>query len=78
MTFISDFESFRIFDDIEHWHEGFIDGLDLKIENFNDLKINPVDHLFVMSFTFGERLRAKVHMEIPSVTVQTLGDLIAS
>jgi len=75
MAFMKDFNDFRIFDDIEHWHGGFIDGLDIPIENYNDLRNEPVDHLFIMSFTFGEQLRRKVNSEISSIKVETIKEI---
>ena len=71
------FEGFRLFDDIAHWHKGFIDGLDVPIENFDNLKANPVDDLFIMSFTFGEKLKAKINKQIPKVNVHTIEEILS-
>ena len=49
----------RLFDDIEHWHNGYIDGSATRIENFNDLINDPVDHLFIMSLSYGDLLKEK-------------------
>lgn len=74
---IGRFEGFRIFDDIAHWHGGYIDGLDQPIENFEDLARDPVDHLFVMSLTFGEVVKQKVLARCPGTQVVTLGDIVS-
>ena len=47
---------FRFFDDTHHWYGRCFDGLDVMIENFDDLKARPVDALFIMSMTFGEKI----------------------
>ena len=68
----------RIFDDIAHWHNGFIDGFDFPIENFDDLLENPVEHLFIMSLTFGEALEAKINDQIPGIKVHRLDQIIST
>lgn len=68
---------FRLFDDIGHWHEGYFDGLDVPIENFNDLVRNPVDHLFIMSLTFGDVVRNKVLAQCPQTRIVVLKDIVA-
>jgi len=49
-------DGFRFFDDTNHWHRRCFDGVDVPIENFNDLKARPVDTLFIMSITFGDKI----------------------
>ena len=71
------YDGFRLFDDIQHWHNGYIDGLDVKIKNFKDLVNDPVDHLVIMSFTFGDVLKKKVEENIPKVNVYTLKEIIS-
>jgi SAM-dependent methyltransferase len=66
----------RLFDDIAHWHHGYIDGLDVPIENFADLIAHPVQDLFVMSLTFGEVVRDKVQAVCPNIRVVTLEELL--
>jgi 2-polyprenyl-3-methyl-5-hydroxy-6-metoxy-1,4-benzoquinol methylase len=71
------YEGFRFFDDTGHWHMSVFDGLDVPIENFGDLKQNPVTDLMVMSLTFGEVIQNKVLKEFRGgINVVTLGDLI--
>ena len=63
---------FRFFDDTEHWHGRYFDGVDIPIENFGNLELNPVDSLFVMSPTFGEVIQSRVlesNISIPSVKI---------
>ena len=59
----------RLFDDIEHWHNGYIDGSVTPIENFNDLINNPVDHLFIMSLSYGDLLKEKVRKKLPNIQI---------
>lgn len=72
------FDGFRLFDDIQHWHNGYIDGLDVKIENYSDLVNDPVDNLVIMSFTFGDALKKKVEKDIPEINVYTLKEIISA
>lgn len=71
------YEGFRFFDDTGHWHMNVFDGVDVPIENFGDLKQNPVTDLMIMSLTFGDVIRNKVLKEFEGrINVVTLGDLI--
>ena len=70
---------FRFFDDTEHWHNKEFDGIDVKIENFSDLKENPVSHMLIMSLTFGETIKSKIINEFgESIKVITLSELIGT
>jgi SAM-dependent methyltransferase len=51
---------FRFFDDTNHWYGRCFDGVDVPIENFNDLKARPVDTLFIMSITFGDKILKRI------------------
>jgi 2-polyprenyl-3-methyl-5-hydroxy-6-metoxy-1,4-benzoquinol methylase len=51
---------FRFFDDTSHWYGRCFDGVDVPIENFNDLKARPVDSLYIMSTTFGDRILDRI------------------
>ena len=67
---------FRFFDDTNHWHNCVFDGVDVRIENFDDLKKKPVTHMIVMSLTFGETIRNKIRRVFADrITVVTLADL---
>ena len=67
----------RLFDDINHWHMGYIDGSNTPIENFDDLLSNPVDHLFIMSLSYGKILRKKVNSYLPDTKVTILEDILS-
>lgn len=67
---------YRLFDDQSHWHNKFIDGEPTKIENFKDLINNPVDHIFVMSSTFGEKLKKKLSKKLLNTKITLLSDLL--
>jgi len=70
--------NFRFFDDTPHWHHLFFDGIDVKIENFNDLVYNPVTHIVVMSFTFADAIKNKIYRKFGgSIEVLTLSEIIA-
>jgi 2-polyprenyl-3-methyl-5-hydroxy-6-metoxy-1,4-benzoquinol methylase len=74
---LNDFDNFRIFDDTVHWHYKYIDGLNIKIENFEDLEQNPVDVLFVMSLTFAEIIKKKVqNSKIQNLDIFTLDSML--
>jgi 2-polyprenyl-3-methyl-5-hydroxy-6-metoxy-1,4-benzoquinol methylase len=71
------YEGFRFFDDTGHWHMNVFDGVKVPIENFGDLKLNPVSDLIIMSLTFGDVIRKKVRKEFgDKIKVITLNDLI--
>lgn len=68
---------FRFFDDTPHWHHLFFDGIDVEIENFDDLVRNPVTHIVIMSFTFADSIKNKIHRQFgESIHVLTLKDII--
>ena len=69
-------KSYRLFDDTSHYRNSFFDGCDVKIENFNDLVKNPVDHLFIMSFPFGKKIKSRVINKIPSQKITLLKDFL--
>ena len=72
-------ENFRFFDDTEHWHNREFDGVSVKIENFSDLKENPVTHMLVMSLTFGDTIKKKIINEFgQSMKVITLSELVGN
>jgi 2-polyprenyl-3-methyl-5-hydroxy-6-metoxy-1,4-benzoquinol methylase len=69
---------FRFFDDTPHWHHLFFDGIDVKIENFDDLVRNPVTHMVIMSFTFADAIKNKIHRKFgDSIEVLTLDEIIS-
>ena len=66
----------RFFDDQTHWHKKFIDGEPTVIENYNDLLKNPVDHLFIMSTTFGKEVKKKILKKLPKIEITLIKDLL--
>ena len=71
------FEGFRFFDDTNHWYDRAFDGVEVYIENFNDLKNNPVDHLFIMSLTFGSVIKSKIKDNIQGIkSITTLHEIL--
>lgn len=67
----------RFFDDTAHWHYGYIDGAEVKIENFADLAVQPTRLVHVMSLTFGDVVAAKIRARLPEVQTTTLRELLA-
>jgi 2-polyprenyl-3-methyl-5-hydroxy-6-metoxy-1,4-benzoquinol methylase len=67
---------YRLFDDQTHWHKRFIDGEPTAIENYKDLLKNPVDHLFVMSATFGKDVKKKILKKLPKIKITLIKDLL--
>lgn len=70
------FEGFRAFDNMNVWHGRYLDGLPVPIENHADLLARPVDHVFVMSLTFGNAVRDQLRRELPRTRVTTLDEII--
>jgi SAM-dependent methyltransferase len=74
---LNKFEGFRFFDDTHHWYNKAFDGVEVYIENFDDLNKKPVDNLFIMSLTFGSLLKHKIHTNIKGIkSIYTLHDII--
>ena len=68
----------RLFDDISHWHHSHIGSSQKSIENFEDLARSPVDHLFIMSHSFGHGLKKKVIDRIPGQQVTLLSEILSN
>jgi SAM-dependent methyltransferase len=69
---------FRFFDDDPGIHGKYFAGVDVPVENFDDLAARPVSHLLVCSFSFGEKIAARVRQHFgPRVQVTLLQDLVA-
>ena len=71
------FEGFRVFDNMNFWHRRYLDGLDIPIENQADLIAAPVDHLFIMSLTFGDEVASALRREAPAMKTVTLQQMLA-
>jgi hypothetical protein len=54
------YSGFRFLDDTSYWHRRYFDGIDVPIENFEDLTRNPVTDILIMSPTFGEVIENKI------------------
>ena len=66
---------FRFFDDTPHWYGKKFDGMNVAIENMNDLITDPVDVVYVMSLTFGDVIRNKINSNLSSdIETYILGD----
>jgi SAM-dependent methyltransferase len=70
------FEGFRVFDNMNMWHRRYLDGLDIPVENQEDLVRNPVQHLFVMSLTFGQEVAQALRKDVPGMRVTTLDEIL--
>lgn len=75
-SFKENFKSFRLFDDTFHYRNNFFDGCNVKIENFEDLISKPVDHLFIMSFPFGEKIKSRVRKKLPNQKITLLKEIL--
>jgi SAM-dependent methyltransferase len=71
------FDGFRVFDNLNLWHKRYLDGLDVAIENQADLLKNPVDHIFIMSLTFGAEVAGQLRRDLPDMKITTLDDILA-
>jgi 2-polyprenyl-3-methyl-5-hydroxy-6-metoxy-1,4-benzoquinol methylase len=70
------FDGFRIFDNMNVWHGRYLDGCDVPVENQAELVARPVDHVFVMSLSFGKQLGAELRRDVPNMRVTTLEELL--
>jgi hypothetical protein len=69
-------ESVRLFDDSAEMAHRFFDGVSRRVENFEDLQADPPDLVFVMSYSFGERIRDKIQNRLGTRSrIITLADL---
>lgn len=66
----------RLFDDISHWHNSYIGSSQVPIENIHDLFNNPVNHLFIMSHSFGHGLKNKILKMLPNQRITLLSDFL--
>lgn len=70
------FEGFRVFDNMNMWHRRYLDGLDIPVENQVDLVRKPVQHLFVMSLTFGQEVAQTLRKDVPGMRITTLDEIL--
>lgn len=77
VSILGKYSGFRFFDDTHHWYNRAFDGLEVYIENFQDLKNKPVTDLFIMSLTFGDVIKKKITSQIPEIkNVRVLRELL--
>lgn len=68
-------KGFRIFDDSIYLHNKYIDGVNIPIENFEDLKRNPVTDMFIMSPSFGDVIKSRIEHEFgKKINVRKIND----
>jgi SAM-dependent methyltransferase len=70
------FDGFRVFDNANMWHRRYLDGLGVAVENQADLIARPVDHVFVMSLSFGTEVAAQLRRDVPGMKITTLDDIL--
>lgn len=70
------FDGFRVFDNLNLWHRRYLDGLDVPVENQVDLIARPVDHVFVMSLSFGREVGDALKRDVPGMRTTTLDDIL--
>lgn len=75
-VYSSGITEYRIFDDMSHWHNGYIGSCTSKIENYDDLMVNPVDVLFIMSYSFGASLKRKISSQHPNMSIYLLDECL--
>lgn len=77
ISILGKYEGFRFFDDTHHWYNKAFDGVEIYIENFNDLKSKPVTNLYIMSLTFGEVIKKKIEGQISGIeNIKLLREII--
>jgi hypothetical protein len=62
----------RFFDDDKGIHKKYFDGFPIAVENFEDLKNNPADVVIIISFAFGEKIKAKINEQLKDIEVHTI------
>lgn len=68
---------FRLFDDNPSWHGKYLRGMDMPIEDFKDLRKNPVSNLIIMSPTFGELIEKRIKKYLKNnVNIRKIKDFI--
>ena len=68
--------NYRLFDDDLSIYHHYFPIWERWVENRNDLFLNPVDELWIMSLSFGEKLKSELQKSIPNTTIHTLSELI--
>jgi 2-polyprenyl-3-methyl-5-hydroxy-6-metoxy-1,4-benzoquinol methylase len=70
----------RFFDDNGGIHGQYFDGFSSRVESQQELAANPVTHLLIMSYAFGDKIRQRINDAIPGhgMNILTLADLAHS
>lgn len=72
----SKISQYRIFDDMSHWHNGYIGSCKAKVENYDDLVASPVDELFIMSYSYASKLRKELLSSCSGTRIHLLDNFI--
>jgi SAM-dependent methyltransferase len=68
-------QGLRFFDDDRGIHKKYFDGFSIPVENRQDLIINPVTHLIIMSHAFGEKISNEILAELPDMKIFTYSQI---
>jgi len=60
----------RFFDDDPGIHNKYFDGFSVPVENMDDLMANPVTHLLILSFAFGDQIRSRINEQLPGNKIE--------
>lgn len=68
-------KDYRFFDDNPHWHLKYFGGINIPIENLEDLRRTPVTNIIIMSPTFGEEIQDRIEKTLSSkINIKKLRD----
>lgn len=65
----------RFFDDDRGIHKKYFDGFPIPVENRQDLILNPVTHLLIMSHAFGEKISNEILADLPDMKILTYSQI---
>lgn len=60
----------RFFDDDPGIHRKYFDGFPVPVENMDDLMADPVTHLLILSFAFGDQIRSRINEQLPGYKIE--------
>jgi hypothetical protein len=66
----------RFFDDDPNAHGKYYPGINIPIENMQDLLAHPTDVVLIMSQTFGPRLAARLKEELYKVSIVCINEIL--
>lgn len=70
------FKDFRFFDDDQGIYMKYFDGFEVPIENRHDLIENPVSHLLIMSYAFGDKIKTEISKTCPEMKILTYSEIV--